>query len=135
MFYRFSGVFVAIFFFIGCSYKQPIYTKSATIVFKTPTIKYNDKCFIERYDDNVRLTILDLGVVIADMKIYQDKVCKNFLMCFDADRFNEKFLDKSYEKDFLYNLFIREDIYFKDREHGVLIKVMYDEEEAQESKK
>lgn len=113
----------------GCSYKQPKTSQSATIIFKTPSLKFNDKGFIERYQDNVRLTVLNLGIVVTDMRIYKDKVCKNFALCFDGATFNDKFLDKSYEKDFMYNLFTQENINFKDKEHGILIKVIYDVQE------
>ncbi len=112
----------------GCTYKQPKTTQSATIVFKTPSLKFHDKGFIERYQDNVRLTILNLGVVVTDMTIYKDKVCKNFALCFDGATFNEKFLDKSYDQDFMYNLFTQKDINFKDKVHGILIKVIYDDQ-------
>ncbi len=114
----------------GCSYKEPHTTKSATIVFKTPSLKFYDKGFIERYDHKIKLTVLNLGVVVTDMEIYQNKVCKNFAVCFDSATFNDKFLDKSYDNDFLYNLFTQENIYFKDKEHGVLIKVIYDQNET-----
>ncbi|MDD2698605.1 MAG: hypothetical protein PHF17_07390 [Arcobacteraceae bacterium] len=133
MLHKFIVLFLSIVIFTGCGYKQPFLTRSATIVFKTPTIKYHDKCFIERYEDNVKLTILDVGVVVTDMTIYQDKICKNFILCFDANSFNERFLDKSYERDFLYNLFTKEDIYFKDKEKSILIKVIYDKEEKIEN--
>jgi hypothetical protein len=117
----------------GCSYKQPLSSRSATITLKTPTLKFYDKGFIKKYEDRVEVTIFNLGVVVTDMSIYKDKVCKNALLCYDGDTFNDKFLDKSYEKDFLYNLFIQDDISFKDQKNGILIKVLYDKNEVCEN--
>ncbi len=124
--------FVFIIFLTGCSVKQPVVTKSAIITFKTKKFKFNDQGFIEKYDDKVKLTILALGVTESEITIYKDKICKNSISCFDSDRFNEQFLDESYEKDFLYNLFNKEDIDFKDKEHRVFIKVIYNQKEKGE---
>ncbi len=115
--------------FTGCSHKQPISAKSANVVVKTPNLKFYDKGFVEKYEDKVRLTILNFGIVIDDMTIYKDRVCKNLILCIDTAEFNSKYLDKSYEKDFFYNLFNDEDINFKDKENGILIKIIYDKKE------
>lgn len=115
--------------FVGCGHKQPLSVRSATIVVKTPNLKFYDKGFVEKYEDKVRLTIFNFGMAVDDMTIYKDKVCKNLLLCIDGAEFNSKYLDKSYEKDFLYNLFNDEDINFKDRENGILIKILYDKNE------
>jgi hypothetical protein len=133
MVYRFLISLILLFMVTGCSYKQPLSSRSATIAFKTPTLKFYDKGFIERYENSVKLTIFNLGVVVIDMSIYKDKVCKNALLCYDGDTFNDKFLDKSYGEDFLYNLFIQDDIYFKDQKNGILIKVIYDKNEVIEN--
>ncbi len=133
MLLRFFIVSSFLFIATGCSQKQLVSSRSATIVFKTPSLKFYDQGFIERYEDSVRLTILNLGVVIADMTIYKDKVCKNFVLCYDGDVFNDNFLNKSYAKDFLYTLFTQDDISFKDPENGILIKVIYDKEETSEN--
>jgi len=119
--------------FTGCGHKQPISTKSATVVVKTPTLRFYDKGFIEKYEDKVRLIILDFGVVVNDMTIYRDRVCKNLILCLDTAEFNSRYLAKSYEKDFLYNLFNDEDINFKDKENGILIKILYDKNELIEN--
>jgi hypothetical protein len=110
-----------------------VYSKSATIIFKTPNVKFYDKGFIEKYDDRVQLTVFDLGTVVLDLTIYEDKICKNFPVCIDSDKFNREFFNTSYEKDFLYKLFTKEDINFKDKEKGIMIKVIYDKEENGEN--
>jgi hypothetical protein len=133
MIYRFLISLIFLFIVTGCSYKQPVQIKSATIVFKTPTLKFYDKGFLERYEDNVKLTILNLGVVVTEMTIYKNKVCKNFVLCYDGDTFNDNFLNKSYAKDFLYTLFTQDNISFKDPKNGILIKVIYDKEENSEN--
>jgi len=129
MLLKFFILSLLIIIFTGCGYKQPVSTKSATVVVKTPNLKFYDKGFIEKYQDKVRLTIFNFGVVIDDMTIYKDRVCKNFILCMDAAEFNSNYLDESYEKDFLYNLFNDEDINFKDKENGILIRILYDKNE------
>lgn len=113
-------------FFIGCATKQPIKTKSATVIFKTPTMKFYDKGFIYQYDDYTHLTIFNLGKIVLDLKVYNDQVCRGTLECISTKEFNQQYLHHSYKDDFLSTLFKKEKIYFKDRENGVFIKVKYD---------
>jgi len=107
----------------GCSYKQPTISKSSVVIFKTPLLKFYDKGFINTYDDHIHLQIFEVGQVVLDLLIYKDKICENSFKCMDAESFNAKYLDSSYKEDFLYNLFSQKNIYYKDKEHGILIKV------------
>jgi hypothetical protein len=112
--------------FIGCATKQPIKTKSATIIFKTPIMKFYDKGFINKYEDYTHLTIFNLGKVVLDLKIYQDQVCQGLLQCISTKEFNKKYLHSSYEDDFLSKLFRKEQIRFKDKENKIFIKATFD---------
>jgi hypothetical protein len=109
--------------FSGCALKKPIYSTSSTIIFKTPTMKFYDKGFITKYDNYIELQIFNVGQLVLNLKIYKDEICKGTLQCMDSNEFNNKYFDKSYKKDFLYNLFSQKKIYFKDKQHNILIKV------------
>jgi len=113
-------------FIAGCAYKQPIVSQGATIIFKTPNIKFYDKGFITKYDDYIHLQIFSVGVVVLDLKIYKDEICKDSLRCMNSDEFNTKYISSEYEKDFLYKLFLQENIYFKDKKKKIFIKVKKD---------
>ena len=116
-------IFLSIFFFSACAIRQPIVSRSATVVFKTPAMKFYDKGFITRYDDHIHLEVFSVGQLVLDLNIYEDKVCKSSLECMDAESFNTRYLHKSYKKSFLYELFNKENIYYKDNKNNILIKI------------
>lgn len=110
-------------FFIGCAAKKPLVTKSSTVLFKTPNMKFYDKGFINKYDDYIHLQIFEVGHLVLDLEIYKDEICKSSLECMSANDFNRKYFHSSYKEDFLYNLFSQNKIYFKDKKNKILIKV------------
>lgn len=114
-------------FFYGCGYKQPLESRSATILLKTPAIKIHDKGFIIRHNDSFGLSVYSLGNAILDLTITKEKICKGFLQCFDGKTFNEKFLAPTYSDDFMYQLLSDPHPYFKDEENKILIKITYDQ--------
>ena len=109
--------------FTGCATKKLHYSKSTTVLFKTPTMKFYDKGFISKYEDYIHLQIFEVGQIVLDLKIYKDEVCKSTLECLSSREFNEQYLDSSYKDEFLYNLFSKNEIYFKDKKKNILIKV------------
>lgn len=118
-----SFLFILSFLIIGCSMKQPIKSQSATILLKTPTMKFYDKGFITKYEDNIHLQIFNAGQMVLNLKIYKDEVCQGTLQCMSSKEFNSLYFHTSYKDNFLYNLFSQNKIYFKDRENNILIKV------------
>jgi len=116
-------VLIAFIFFIGCASKIPIYTKSSTIIFKTPNMKFYDKGFIYKFDDHIQVQIFEVGHLVLDMKIYKDEVCRSSLECISSKEFNRLYLHSSYKDNFLYELFLKNKIYHKDRKNNILIKV------------
>jgi hypothetical protein len=123
---KYFFILLLTFFFIGCASKQPIKTKSATIIFKTPQMKFYDKGFINQYDNYTHLTIFNLGKVVLDLKIYEDQVCQGLLQCISTKEFNKKYLSQTYEEQFLSKLFKQKKIYFKDRKNKIFIKATFD---------
>lgn len=114
--------------FIGCSFTTPKTASSATILIKTPTMKFYDKGFINRYANYVEVQIYSAGQTVLDLKIYEDRVCKSTFKCITSLKFNEENLDKSYENDFLLKLFTRNEknYVFRDSKNRVLIKIKKD---------
>ncbi len=110
----------------GCAVKQPIISQSVTIIFKTPHMKFYDKGFIAKYDDYIHMQIFSVGVVILDLKVYANKICKDTLRCLDNDEFNKQYISSEYEKDFLYQLLSKDKINFRDKENKILIKIKKD---------
>ena len=111
---------------IGCSTKQPNISQSATIIFKTPTMKFYDKGFVNIYDDYVHLQVFNIGKIVLDLKIYEDKICRAIFECMDNKEFNNTYLSSSYDNNFMYKLFKKDKVYFKDKENKILIKIMKD---------
>ena len=114
---------IFIILFTGCSIKKPIYSKSSTIIFKTPNMKFYDKGFISKYKNYIHLQIFNVGQLVLNLKIYKKEVCKGTLQCMSSKEFNKKYFNKSYKDDFLYNLFSQNKIYHKDKKNNILIKV------------
>lgn len=115
-------------FLTACASKTLTSSKTATIIIKTPNMKFYDKGFINYYEDHIYLQILSAGTVVLDLKVYRDEVCKDTLRCMGSSEFNETFIHKSYEKHFLYDLLSQnqKEIVFRDRPNGILIKVLKD---------
>jgi hypothetical protein len=115
---------IIVFLFIGCSTKQPIISQSAMVIFKTPVMKFYDKGFVTQYNNYTHLQIFNLGSVILDLKIYPDKICTSTLFCMPSEEFNTKYLNYKYKDDFMFKLFRKNKIYFKDKKNNILIKVI-----------
>jgi len=112
--------------FTACSYKQASLARSASIIFKTPSMKFYDKGFVNKYDNYINLQIYNFGKVALNIDIYKDQICKSTLECMDSKGFNEQYLGTSYHESFLYDLFNKKNVYFKDKKNNILIKVKYD---------
>lgn len=116
--------FFIVVFFVACSSKQVLESKSATIILKTPQLQFYDKGFITHYKDRTNLTIFSFGQIALNLDIYPDRVCKSTFECLSAKEFNKEYLSASYNDNFLYTLFLKESINFKDKKEGIKIKVI-----------
>jgi len=115
-----------LFFMLGCASKQPQLSQSATILIKTPAMKFYDNGFITKYDDYTKVQIFNAGNLVLELLLYKDEICKDSLRCQSSVDFNAQYLHKSYQKDFLKKLFDSNDkkIVFKDMENHILIKIV-----------
>lgn len=116
------------FLFISCVNKEPIKSSSATILIKTPTMKFYDKGFISKFDSFTQVQIYSAGKTVLDLKIYEDKVCQSTFECESLDSFNRKYLDKSYASSFLKELFDNpnKEVVHRDKINNILIKIKRD---------
>ena len=128
MFKKITSFIFIILFFSSCAQKQVIHSTSATILIKTPTMKFYDKGFISKFDNYTQVQIYSAGKTILDMKIYKDRVCTSTFECEGIKEFNKKYLSSSYEDDFLETVFNnnKKETVFRDKEHNILIKIKKD---------
>lgn len=121
-------IFILPFLFISCASKQAIKVSSATILIKTPSMKFYDKGFIYKYSDFTNVQIFSAGTAILDMKIYDDRICSSTFKCQDLKTFNTQNLHKSYKKSFIKDLFDKnqKEVIHRDRKNGILIKIRRD---------
>jgi len=87
-------------------------------------MKFYDRGFLNYYDDYIHLQILNIGVVVLDLRVYKHKICKSKFRCMESKEFNKLYLSDGYDKEFLYNLLSRKNIKFKDKKNHILIKVI-----------
>ncbi len=123
-----AGLFLAI-FILGCAPKPAQFQTTFEILIKTKQLKYNDKCFISKFDDNLKLQIYNAGIVLVELEIYDDKICKNY-MCMSSKEFNEQNFGENYKDDFLKNILedaLKSDVNFEDKENKIKIEITKDE--------
>jgi len=127
MFQIFKYILV-LFILSGCALKQPNLSLSATILLKTPSMKFYDKGFITQYDNYTQVQIFSAGTLVLNLEIYEDKICTGTFKCQSLKEFNAQNLDSSYENNFIKKLFDKpsEKIVFRDRKNGILIKITKD---------
>lgn len=118
----------AILIFGGCAFTQPKLSQSATILIKTPTMKFYDKGFISQFTNYTQVQIFSAGTMVLNLDIYDDRICKSTFECLSLKEFNSQNLDESYDEKFVKNLFDKKEkkIVFKDKEKGILIKITRD---------
>lgn len=125
---NFLIILCSLFFLIGCANKQPKLTSSATILIKTPKLKFYDKGFISKFDDYVEVQILSAGTSVLKLKIYNSMICRDTFECQTLKSFNAEYLSEDYEDKFIKNLFDKDDkqIVFRDKKNHILIKIKKD---------
>ena len=125
---NFATLILTIVLFSSCVTKQVINSSSATILIKTPAMKFYDKGFISKYENYTQVQIYSAGKTVLDLKIYEDRICQSTFECETLEEFNKKYLHFSYKRDFLKSIFddIKEEVVFKDLENKITIKIKKD---------
>jgi hypothetical protein len=109
--------------FSSCAVKKVNVATTATVIFKTPYMKFYDKGFINKYDNYINIQIYNLGKMALNLDIYPHKICKGMFECMSAKEFNHNYLNSDYKDDFLYKLFHKNKIYYKNKKDKIFIKV------------
>lgn len=91
-------------------------------------MKFYDKGFISEYNNFTQVQIFSAGTIVLSLEIYEDRICKDTFECQNLESFNREFLHKSYDKQFLKNLFEKEEqeIIHRDKDNRILIKISRD---------
>jgi hypothetical protein len=91
-------------------------------------MKFYDKGFIYKYTDYTQVQVFSAGTVVLNLKIYENQICKDTFECQSLEAFNKDFLHKSYNKNFLRELFLKDgkEIIHRDKQNGILIKIKKD---------
>lgn len=125
---RYILIPLLILFLSSCGMKEPKVSQSATILIKTPTMKFYDKGFITTFDDYTQVQIYSAGQTVLDLQLYDDRVCRSTFECQSAKQFNKEFLHSSYEDSFLKTLFnsSEKNVVHRDKNNRILIKIKRD---------
>lgn len=101
---------------------------SATILIKTPSLKYYDKGFISIYNDYTQVEILSAGTTILNLKMYNNRICRDTFECQSFKSFNKEFLSGEYKDSFIKELFEKKEknTIFRDKKNSILIKILRD---------
>ena len=115
-----------IFILTSCAVKEPMISKSATILIKTPTMRFYDKGFINKYASYTQVQIFQVGNLVLDLKVYEDRICQSTFKCLSNKDFNKEFLHSSYEDSFFKNLIDKNEnnIIHRDKKNNILIKII-----------
>ena len=95
----------------ACVGMKPKKEESAFIVLKTPKIRYADMGFVTATSTDVKVEIYGAGQPLMKLEIGGLNICMSKFECMDKMAFNEKILNKSYDKDLLENIFRGEPIF------------------------
>lgn len=101
---------------------------SATILIKTPKLKFYDKGFISIFNDYTQVKILSAGTTILNLKMYNDRICRDTFECQTFKSFNKEFLSSEYKESFIKELFEKNErtVLFRDKKNNILIKIIKD---------
>jgi len=139
----------------GCGAKPFVHDDVATIIMKTPKIKFADTGYVRSNEDVVSLELFSAGVAVGRFEI-ETLVCVDGEGCMRKSSFNEEYLSEHYPDTLMENVLrskpiyegitllqsnhgfeqrivnkhvdikykvTERQIYFKDRQNSVLIKI------------
>jgi hypothetical protein len=91
-------------------------------------MKLYDKGFIKTYPNHTQVAIFSAGTAVLELKIYENRICKDTFECESLSDFNKKHLSPTYEEHFIKKIFEKKDktILFEDRVHNIVIKIIKD---------
>jgi len=90
--------------FSGCAVKQPVYSASYVIVFKTPKWRFADTGYIRTGDGVAEIEVFEAGQQVLQLRVEGRMVCVEDKGCLTKAAFNAKYLSSGYPDDFFYHL-------------------------------
>ena len=154
-FYTLWVSLVALLFLSGCGARPFVKTDAATIILKTPKLKFADTGYVRSNEDLVVLELFSAGQAVGKFEI-ENMVCVEGEGCMRKSSFNAEYLNANYPDTLMENILRSKpiydgqntvhnahgfeqniidehveinyrvtdrQIYFKDRENRVLIKI------------
>jgi len=111
----------ALLFLSGCGAKPFVHESAATIIMKTPKIKFADTGYIRSNKNVVALEFFSAGMAVGKFEI-ENLVCVDGEGCIRKSSFNEEYLSKHYPDTLMENVLrskpIYEGINLLQSEHG-----------------
>jgi len=91
-------------------------------------MKFYDKGFITKFTNYTNVQIFSAGTSVLNLKLYDKQICRDTFECQNLKSFNSEFLHKSYEENFIKELFDNEnkEIIHRDKKNKILIKITKD---------
>ncbi len=89
--------------FSGCGARPFVKTDVATIIMKTPKIKFADTGYVRSNNDLVALELFSAGQVVGKIEI-ENMVCVEGKGCMTKSSFNAEYLSAMYPDDILENI-------------------------------
>ncbi len=99
------ALLLVLLFLSACVQREPYKTKSALIVWKTPSFRYADMGFISDDGATMKVEIYGAGAALMHLKISGDMICISRFECMSKEHFNRKYLSMHYPNDILENIF------------------------------
>lgn len=118
--------FFTLLMFVGCTLKiQPTKVSGVDVVFKTKKIKFNDKAFLQEYNDHIQLQAYNAANALVRLDVYDTKICQG-LLCQESTSFNAEHFGLGYEPNFLHQLLqkaLSEEVVYEDNVNGITIEI------------
>jgi len=94
----------------GCGARPFVHNDAATIIFKTPKIKFADQGYVRSNEDVVSLELFSAGVAVGKFEI-EKMVCVDGEGCMRKSSFNAEYLNEHYPDTLMEHVLRGEPIY------------------------
>ena len=101
---------VPLLFLSGCGAKPFVHENAATIIMKTPKIKFADTGYVRSNEDVVSLELFSAGLAVGRFEI-ENLICVDGEGCMRKSSFNEEYLSEHYPDTLMENILRSKPIY------------------------
>jgi len=100
----------ALLFLSGCGAKPFVHEDAATIIMKTPNIKFADAGYVRSNEDVVSLELFSAGLAVGKFEI-ENFICVDGKGCMRKSSFNKEYLSPYYPDTLMENVLRSKPIY------------------------